>query len=107
MESLKDLTIQQTAETVTVTDAEGHQRVLHTDGHKVKDETFFGGTAQVRSYWSKDGSLIVEVKPEDGPTRTETYTVSNDRKLLYVTTEMEGGRMRFRRAYDAVPSPAS
>lgn len=102
MESLKDLTIEQTADTVTVTDAEGHQRVLHTDGRKVKDETFFGGAAQVRSSWSKDGSLVVEVKPDEGPPRTETYTVSNDRKLLYVTTEMEEGR-RFRRAYDAVP----
>jgi hypothetical protein len=106
MEALKDLTIEQTADTVTVTDAEGHQRVLHTDGRKVKDETFFGGTAQVRSSWSKDGSLVVEVKPDEGPPRTETYTVSNDRKLLYVTTEMEEGR-RFRRAYDAVASPPS
>ena len=58
----------------------------------------------MRAKWDDDGSLVVRVTPKDGPRRTETWLVSNDRKLLYLTVELEGGtRMAstIRRAYSA------
>lgn len=102
------LTIAQTDTEVTITDKNGHARVLKTDGSKVRDEAAPGGPAELRTKWGKDGSLVVKVKPQEGPARTETYVVSNDGKHLYLTVEMEGGGRRpafkIRRAYDPAPA---
>lgn len=109
MEALQELiiiiqkNIQKNGE-VTITDKEGHSRVLKTDGSKMREENGPDGPAEVRANWEKDGTLTVKVKPEQGPKRTESYVVSNDGKHLYVTTTMEGDGQRperkFRRAYD-------
>lgn len=104
MEALTELTIAQRNGEVTITDKEGHARLLKTDGTKVLEEKGPGGPAEIRSNWEKDGTLTVKVKSERGPKRTETYVVSNDGKHLYVTTLLEGDGQRperkFRRAYD-------
>lgn len=105
--ALDELTIVQTATDVTITDREGRQRVLPTNGKKVRLEDAPGGPLELRAAWDKNGSLVVKVDPDDGPRRTETYLVSNDRKLLYLTVTMDPGgplpEIRIRRAYDAVP----
>jgi hypothetical protein len=104
VEALAEITIEQTATQVTFTDAAGHKRTFTTDNHKVRDEQLPGGPAEVRAKWGDSGSLVVEIAPDKGPKRTETWVVSNDRKLLYLTVEMQGGpRLGFkiRRAYDA------
>ncbi|HEY0511449.1 MAG TPA: hypothetical protein VGH73_06075 [Thermoanaerobaculia bacterium] len=102
--ALSAVTIEQTPEKVTITDADGHPRVYWTDNRKVRDEKLPDGPAEVRAKWDENGSLAVQVLPAKGPRRTETWTVSNDRKLLYLSVEVEGGRqgMKIRRAYDAV-----
>jgi hypothetical protein len=110
-EALDELTISETATEVTITDKDGRRRVLKTDNSKIRDESLPGGPAQVRARWEK-GSLVVEVKPDQGPRRTETYVVSNDRKHLFLTLTMEpdGDRtpeMKVRRAYDPASDPAS
>jgi hypothetical protein len=112
MEALNELTITQENGEVTITDKEGRTRVLKTDGTKVMEERGPGGPAEVRTSWEKDGTLVVKVKPEQGPKRTESFVVSNDGKHLYVTTILEGDGQRperkIRRAYDpAEPSAAS
>jgi hypothetical protein len=101
--TLNEVTIEQAADKVTITDGYGHKRVLWTDNRKARDEQAPGGPAQVRAKWDDDGSLVVEVTPAQGPRRTETWLVSNDRKLLYLTVEMADGRLggRIRRAYSA------
>lgn len=104
MEALNELTITQKEGEVTITDKEGRTRVLKTDGSKIMDDHGPRGPAEVRASWEKDGTLVVKVKPEEGPKRTESFVVSNDGKHLYVTTILEGDGQRperkFRRAYD-------
>lgn len=101
-EGQDEVTITQSAEEVVLTFEDGQRRVLRPDGKKRDDETP-AGPAEVRTSW-KDGSLVVQVKPGQGPKRTESWTVSNDRKLLYLTVTIDGprGEISLRRAYDAV-----
>jgi|GEM_PF-1874253 len=105
--SLASLTISQQAGEVTITDTHGHVRVLKTDGSKVRDESGPGGPAQLTAKWNQDGDLVVEVKPARGPKHTEAYSVSHDRKHLYVALTLYAGFMGQApdvvRAYD--PSP--
>ncbi len=93
---------------VTITDRNGHACVVKPDGSKVRDATAPGGPAQVRASMDKDGSLVVEVKPEKGVRRSESFEVSNDGKHLYLTVSFSAGLMardtRILRAYDVVPA---
>jgi hypothetical protein len=98
---LDTLTITQSDQQVTVTDKEGHDRLLKTDGTAIRDENAHGGPAQIKASWDSDGSLVVETKPDKGSTRTETYEVANDHKHLYVT--VSGGSHKMVRAYDPAP----
>jgi hypothetical protein len=105
--ALSTLTITQRGNDVTITDQEGHARVLRVDGSKVRDEKAPGGPAELQASWDTDGSLTVQVKPDKGPKRTESYVVSNDGKYLYLVLTMKGDgqqpEFKIRRAYD--PSP--
>lgn len=104
VEALAEITIEQSADRVTFTDSAGHRRSFATDNRKVRDEQLPGGPATVRAKWDDAGSLVIEMDPDKGPKRTETWVVSNDRKLLYLTVEMQGGPrpgFKIRRAYDA------
>lgn len=106
---LPRLTIAQQGDQVTITGAGGHARALKVGGGKLRDDATPGGGAEVQASWDQDGSLLVDVKPDKGPHRTESYLVSNDRKHLYVTTTVsrrfQGDAKRVR-AYDLVPAPA-
>jgi hypothetical protein len=106
--ALNTLTITQEKGEVTITDQQGHARVLRTDGSKVRDDKAPGGPAETQAKWDEDGSLIVRVKPARGRRRTESYIVSNDGKHLYVVTTLEwDGRqpeVTIRRAYDPAPA---
>lgn len=100
--ALDVLTITQQGDQVTVADKDGNTRVLKTDNHKVRDEKAAGGPVELKAGWDKDGILTVEIKPDKGAKRTESYLVSNDGKHLYVTLVIErnGHDMKIRRAYD-------
>src|SRR3954454_12749901 len=104
--ALDTLTITQSGNQVTVTDQQGHARVFRADGSKVRDDKAFGGPAEVQARWDQDGSLVVQVKPDKGPKRTESYVVSDDGKHLYVVLTLEGSRgsRKIRRAYDPAPA---
>ncbi len=102
LKDLDEVTIVQKDGAVTITDGSGRSRVLWTDGRKMRDESEPGGPATVRASW-KDGSLVVKVKPEKGPGRTESWLVSNDRKRLFLTLTLEkDAPFPMRRAYDQV-----
>ncbi len=101
--SLDSLTILQQAGQVTITDQAGHARVLKTDGSKIRDQGP-PGPAQLRARWDQDGSLTVEVKPDKGIRRTESYVVSNDGKHLYLTVTIAGQSGEILRAYDPAPA---
>jgi len=103
--TLDELTIAQQGDQVTIADKAGNTRVLKTDNSKVRDEKAPGGPVELRASWDRDGILTVEVKPDKGPKRTESYIVSNDGKHLYVTLTFDrnGREMKIRRAYDPAP----
>jgi hypothetical protein len=103
--ALDVLTITQQGDQVTLADKEGNTRVLKADNHKVRDDKAPGGPVELRAGWDKDGILTVEVKPDKGPKRTESYLVSNDGKHLYITLSLDhnGREMKIRRAYDSAP----
>lgn len=104
--ALDTLTITEAGNQVTVTDKEGHTRVFQADGGKVRDDKAFGGPAEVRASWDEDGGgLTVQVKPDKGPKRTESYIVSDDGKHLYIVLTVDGdrGSRKIRRAYDPAP----
>jgi len=103
--ALDVLTITQQGDQVTLADKDGNTRSFKTDNHKVRDEKAPGGPLELRASWDKDGILTVEVKPDKGPKRTESYLVSNDGKHLYVTLVLDrnGHEMKIRRAYDSAP----
>jgi len=107
--ALNTLTIAQSGSEVTITDQQGHARALRADGSKVRDDKAPGGPAELQARWDTDGSLTVQVKPDKGPKRTESYIVSNDGKHLYLVLTMEGdGRrpeFKVRRAYDPAAAP--
>jgi hypothetical protein len=81
------------------------------DGSKVRDTAAPGGPAQVRASLDKDGALVVEVKPDKGVRRSESFEVSDDGKHLYLTVGFSGGFMardtKIIRAYDVVPAAAA
>ena len=99
MHDLDELTIVQKDGEVTITAGSGPSRVFNPNGKKVKVDGPHGKET-VRASW-KDGSLVVKIKPEKGPERTETWTPSNDGKRLFLTLSMSGGPpVPMRRAYD-------
>jgi len=111
--ALDKLTIAQSGNQVTITDQQGHARVFRADGSKVRDDKAFGGPAEVQASWDKEGGLVVQVNPNKGPKRTESYIVANDGKHLYIILILEGerGTHKIRRAYDPAapeekPAPA-
>lgn len=103
--ALDELTITQQGSQVTIADKAGNTRVLKTDSSKIRDEKAPGGPVELRASWDRDGILTVEVKPDKGPKRTESYIVSNDGKHLYVTLTLDrnGREVKVRRAYDPAP----
>jgi hypothetical protein len=98
--ALDTLTITQSEGLVTITDHQGRSRVLKTNGSKARD-----GASQIQASWDRDGSLVVEVKPDKGSPRTETYVVADDRKHLYLTITggSRGPDAKLVRAYDPEP----
>jgi len=103
---LNEVKIEQSADKVVLTDSAGRQRTYWTDNRKSTDPESPHGPAEVRAKWDDVGSLVVTITPKGNePRRTETWLVSNDRKLLYLTVEMEGNRRagsKIQRAYNAV-----
>ncbi len=102
-EALDTLTIAQQPGQVTITDRTGHARVLKTDGSKVRDASGPGGGADLRAGWNKDNDLDVQVKPDKGSKRTESYAVSHDGKHLYLTFT-NSRFVKTIRAYDVAPA---
>ena len=105
LQSFDVLTIAQQVGQVTITDGNGHSRNLKTDGSKLRDVAAPGGPAQLRASWDKDNGLLIDVKPDKGSRRTESYIVSNDGKHLYLTLTTERNSQVLR-AYDLAPAPA-
>lgn len=107
MQDMEEITILQKDGSVSITDGGGRTRIYWPDSRKVKIDRPGdpGGAETIRSSW-KDGSLVVTVKPAKGPDRTESWTITNDGKRLFLSLSMDGGGWSsrpMRRAYDRVP----
>lgn len=94
------MTIAWAAPQLTITYPGDRQRVLFTDGRKVKEERPDGKTVQVRARWTDTGSLEVVTKTARG-TRTEIYEITNDGRRLFILIGFDGrGPQQYRRVYD-------
>lgn len=96
---------------LTIADDAGRRQALSTDGRKIHTASGPWGPADVQARWDTDGDLQIEVKPEKGSMRLETYSVAHDRKHLYVTVTLAsgwfGGQRQIVRAYDPATPPAA
>ena len=75
---------------VLLTDEAGHARRFEPGAPAKRDAEAPDG-AQVSASWDTDGDLVVEIKPDHGPRRTETYIVDHEKKHLYLTTVVTSG----------------
>jgi hypothetical protein len=108
MRGLERLEIQHQDPKLLIIYADDRDRTIYTDGRKVNRDSE-RGLVEVQAKWRK-GKLVVERKPERGPKLKETYELSSSGDRLYVTSEIDGGRMgsmELRRAYDAVGEDSS
>jgi len=96
------LTIQQTGDRIVLQNGR-HERILYTDGRLIT-ENGFRGAAEVHARWDGD-RLIVDAKPERGPARTETYSVSDNKLTIQTHVDAHGDmpEMTFKRVYDSTP----
>ncbi len=89
---------------LVITDGAGREHILYTDGRKTEEERSLGGTTRIYTQW-KDGHVVVETEPEKGPSYTETYSITADRKVLTVTLRFKAHGKRpaleIRKVYDA------
>ncbi len=84
---LDELNILQSDSTVTITDKNGRDRVLYTDGRLVHVAADSGMTMDMRAYWNGDAELVVEhINPERGSMK-ELYSVSTDGSKLTVVMQ--------------------
>jgi len=101
---LETLQIEHKDPRLVITDAEGKEHDLYTDGRKIEEERSYGGTTKITASW-KDGHVVVETTPEHGAAYTETYAVTADGKQLTVTLKVKShGRrqaLEIKRVYDA------
>jgi hypothetical protein len=104
-QALQRIEIHQTDQALTLTLGDGTTQSFATDGKKHDVDTP-AGKAEIQARWTKGGELEVRTKA-DRRKRTETYLVTDDRKLLTVTVEMSGSRgdMTFHRYYRPEPAP--
>ncbi|HEY7112897.1 MAG TPA: hypothetical protein VIA45_08190 [Thermoanaerobaculia bacterium] len=102
LEGRETLVIKHADPQLTITDANGRERVLYTDGRKTEEERSYGGTTKVQAVW-KDGHVEVTSQSEKGPKITQSYAVSADGSQLTVTTQIDGRRkLTIHSVYDAV-----
>ncbi len=102
-----ELTITQSGSELTIVDGE-RSRILRTDGKKSRDESAPGGPQTARVHW-QDGALVVEVTPEKGPKRVESWQISEDGKRIFVTVTPKGRGappIALRRVYDRATAEA-
>jgi hypothetical protein len=106
--ALRDrFTIAQDGDQLVLNDGQGGSMTVKADGKRVRAAGAPGGALDVRASWEKDGTLRMEIKPDKGPRRTESYVVSNDHKHLYVTISalrVSGDTVQMIRAFDLAPS---
>lgn len=87
--------------TLTITGAEGIERVIHPDG-KERNRRIEGlGNVRVKARW-KGEKLVVERTLETGVKITETFELVQEGRQLSITLELSGARQgfEFRRIYD-------
>jgi len=104
LEAPSKITVAQVDPEVVITDGDGRVRTLYGDGRKVKSDTA-SGTVETSTKWDH-GRLVSENKTNDGAKVTEIYSLSPDKRQLFVNVRLEGSRMpvtvAFRRVYDVV-----
>jgi hypothetical protein len=93
--------IEQDAEAVTFTYADGRRVTYRTNGKAEKHQAI-NGTVETETRWSR-GALVRETNLDDGLTIAETFT-REEGGLLTITVRMSGGPMRrakpLRRVYE-------
>ncbi len=104
MQPSERLTITQTPDEVTFTDADGRIRHYSATGKKEKHQ-LLAGVVETKTVW-KEGQLVMESQPQGGSMKViQTYSIDPKTHQLVVSTAMEGsGRSMppIRRVYDNV-----
>ena len=101
LEPVTRFTLEQDAETVSFTYADGRRVTYRTNGRAEKHQAV-NGTVETETRWHR-GSLVRETNLDDGLTITETFA-RDEAAQLVITVRMSGGPMRrakpLRRVYE-------
>lgn len=94
--------IEETDSTLTLTGAEGLERVFYPDGQDRQRRIEGLGYVRMKTRWKGD-KLVVERELEVGVKVTEEFEMAEDGRQLFVTMKISGGArgVEFRRVYDA------
>jgi hypothetical protein len=106
-ENPKYLRIDQRSDQIVVIDDADRAHTFYPDGKKHDDKDAGGNKISTKASW-EGGAFIAETKMPHSQKLTETFRVSDDGKLLYVTSRFEAsslaGPLSIRRVYDVTKS---
>jgi hypothetical protein len=83
------MTVTHEGEKLIVRYADGHERVMITDGKKHYREAGIGDL-ETRTKWKSDGVLIVKATAENGRKITETWELAPGGGFLHIKVSMKG-----------------
>ena len=103
---LQEMSVTHEDDKLTVRYADGHERILFTDGKKHYRESGIGDL-ETRTKWKGNREIVVKATLEDGRKITETWELGPDGGSLHVKTSMKGRggepSFDFKRVYKPAP----
>ena len=86
---LEEMSVTHEGDKLIVRYADGHERILYTDGKKHYRESGIGDL-ETRTKWKGHREIVVKATLENGHKVTETWELGPDDGMLYVKTSMKG-----------------
>jgi len=86
---LEEMSVTHEGDKLIVRYADGHERILYTDGKKHYRESGIGDL-DTRTKWKGHSEIVIKATLEDGRKVTETWELGPDDGLLHVKTSMKG-----------------
>jgi hypothetical protein len=83
----------QTDSTMLVINEDGFSYTVYLDGRKTELPLNDSTSVEVKAEW-KNGSLVVEYKPQGGGKMTETYSLADSGVYLRLEVKVEHGLLR-------------
>jgi len=103
---LEEMSVTHEGDKLTVRYADGHERILYTDGKKHYRESGIGDL-ETRTKWKGHREIVVKATLENGHKVTETWELGPDDGMLYVKTSMKGQGWEPTFGFKQVYKPAS